>query len=110
MVYSTESVATWIGPLQDQDLGGRLTGLLRLRVYLELKHFEPREQLENAATQDRRLSGLTMFKSPSLSQIEFLVLTPNWTDIWAEELCEATNEGIEDWALRLKNKLLNNET
>lgn len=106
MVYSTESGATWIGPLQDQDLAGRLTGLLRLRVYLELKHFEPREQLENAATQDRRLSGLTMFKAPSLSHVQLWILTPDWTDIWAENLDETTVEGMEGWESRLKQKLL----
>lgn len=106
LLYSAESVATWIGPLQDQDLASHLTGLLRLRVYLELKQFEPREQLENAATQDRRLSGLAMFKAPNLSQVELMILTPDWTDIWAESLCEATLEGIHDWEKRLKQKLL----
>lgn len=110
-VYSVESLATWIGPFDDSDLTSYLTGLLRLQVFIELKYhyggqFHPSQVLKISETQDRRMSGLTMFRLPQLSQVDVMILAPEDPDAESDELDSFTLEGLRAWETRLRQMLL----
>ena len=110
-VYSAESAATWIGPYNHYDLHNYLTGLQSLRICIELKPFDVRAFEYDGESIDwrvlvKRMSGLTMFKTPLLSEVDVEIMTPDWGDVEAEDLSNDTVEALKSWEMLLKDMLL----
>lgn len=107
-VYSSESVSTWLIPVKDLANINHLAGLRCLQVFLQIKPYAV-DQYFDVDPEDRahsQFASLGMFKGPSLNEVDVMIVTPEWKNVDADELSEATVEGVAKWQGEIRDILL----
>lgn len=107
-MYSSESITTWLIPINDLSNVNHLSGLRTLQVFLQVKPYDVNHYI-NVDVRNRarcQFASLEMFKGPSLKEVDVLIITPDWEDAETDELREATISGVAIWQSEIRDILL----